>query len=92
MRAAPEIPTFTQPGSYLLELSADDGVHAIARDAVVISVMPPVRMANISTRAAIGVGENVSIGGFIVQEPAERSAHSRAWTFAREVWCERRAV
>ena len=58
---------FTQPGSYLLELSADDGVHAVAYDAVAISVMPPVRMANISTRAAVGVAENVSIGGFIVQ-------------------------
>ena len=58
---------FTQPGSYLLELSANDGAHAVAYDAVAISVMPPVRMANISTRAAIGLAENVSIGGFIVQ-------------------------
>ena len=58
---------FTQAGSYLLELSASDGVHAVAYDALAISVMPPVRMANISTRAAVGVAENVSIGGFIVQ-------------------------
>lgn len=59
--------TLTQSGAYLLELSADDGVHAVTYDVVAISVMPPVRMANISTRAAIGVAENVSIGGFIVQ-------------------------
>ncbi|MBA3543792.1 MAG: hypothetical protein H0T83_05055 [Chthoniobacterales bacterium] len=64
---------FTQPGSYLMELSAADGVHAVACDAVVISVMPPVRLANISTRAAVGVTENVVIGGFIVTgtEPKE---------------------
>jgi hypothetical protein len=59
--------TVSQPGLYLFELSAADGMHAVAYDAVAISVMPPVRMANISTRAAIGVAENVSIGGFIVQ-------------------------
>ena len=59
--------SFTQPGSYVFELSASDGVHAVAYDAVAISVMPPVRMANISTRAAVSVAENVSIGGFIVQ-------------------------
>ncbi len=59
--------TFMQPGSYLLELNAEDGVHSVAYDVVAISVMPPARMANISTRAAIGVTENVSIGGFIVQ-------------------------
>ena len=59
--------SFTQAGSYVFELSASDGVHAVAYDAVAISVMPPVRMANISTRAAVGVAENVSIGGFIVQ-------------------------
>jgi len=59
--------TFSQAGAYVLELSAADGVHTVAYDAVAISVMPPVRMANISTRAAVGVAENVSIGGFIVQ-------------------------
>ncbi len=59
--------TFPQPGSYVLELSADDGVHAVAYDAVVISVRGNERLSNISTRAAIGSGENVSIGGFIIQ-------------------------
>ena len=59
--------SFTQPGAYVFELSASDGLHAVAYDAVAISVMPPVRMANISTRAAVSVAENVSIGGFIVQ-------------------------
>lgn len=70
--------SFTQPGSYILELSADDGVHAVAYDAVNITVMPNVRVANISTRAAVGVGENVLIGGFIVQGSAPKQILIRA--------------
>jgi len=69
---------FSQPGSYMLELSADDGVHAVAYDAIVITVMPQARMANISTRAAVGVGENVSIGGFIIQGSAPKQILIRA--------------
>ena len=69
---------FTQPGSYVFELSADDTVHAVAYDAVVVSVMPQVRMANLSTRAAVGVNENVSIGGFIVQGAAPKEILIRA--------------
>ncbi len=64
--------SFTQPGSYVFELSADDGLHAVAYDAVVVSVMPQARMANLSTRAAVGADENVSIGGFIVQGDAPK--------------------
>jgi hypothetical protein len=70
--------SFSQPGSYTLELSADDGVHAVAYDAIVITVMPQARMANISTRAAVGIGENVSIGGFIVQGSAPNQVLIRA--------------
>ena len=70
--------SFSQPGSYTLELSADDGVHAVAYDAIVMSVMPQARMANISTRAAVGVGENVAIGGFIIQGSAPKQILIRA--------------
>jgi K319-like protein len=70
--------SFTQPGSYTLELSADDTVHTVAYDAVVITVMPNVRMGNISTRVAVGVGQNVSIGGFIVQGNASKPILIRA--------------
>ncbi len=59
--------TFSQPGTYVLELSANDGVHAVAYDAVVVNVTGNERLSNISTRAAVGTGENVSIGGFIIQ-------------------------
>ena len=45
--------SFTQPGSYVFELGADDSIHAVAYDAVVISVMPQTRWANLSTRAAV---------------------------------------
>ena len=70
--------TFSQPGLYTLELSADDGVHAVAYDAIVMKVMPQARMANISTRAAVGIGENVSIGGFIIQGSAPKQILIRA--------------
>ncbi len=70
--------SFTQPGSYVLELSADDGVHAVAYDAVVVSVFPAARMANISTRATVGAGENVSIGGFIITGDTPKEVVLRA--------------
>lgn len=70
--------SFSQAGSYILELSADDSVHTVAFDAVVITVMPNARMANISTRVVVGVGENVSIGGFIVQGNASKQILIRA--------------
>ena len=70
--------SFTQPGSYVFELSADDSVHSVAYDAVVVSVMPQARMANLSTRAAVGTNENVSIGGFIVQGDAPKEILIRA--------------
>ena len=70
--------SFTHPGSYVFELSAEDNIHAVAYDAVVVSVMPQARMANLSTRAAVGVNESVSIGGFIVQGDAPKQVLIRA--------------
>jgi hypothetical protein len=70
--------SFTQPGVYTLELSADDAVHTVAYAAVVITVMPRVRMGNISTRAAVGVGDNVAIGGFIISGSAPKQVLIRA--------------
>jgi hypothetical protein len=67
-----------QAGLYVLELSADDGVHAVAYDALVISVAGDERLANISTRASIGLTENVSIGGFIIQGNAPATVLIRA--------------
>ncbi|HEX4667745.1 MAG TPA: hypothetical protein VH207_14205 [Chthoniobacterales bacterium] len=70
--------TFPQTGSYVLELSADDGVHAIAYDAVAVFVAGNERLSNISTRAAIGTGEEVSIGGFIIRGDAPQNVLIRA--------------
>ncbi len=70
--------TFPQPGSYVLELSVEDGVHAVAYDAVLVSVAGNERLANISTRAAIGLGEEVSIGGFIIQGDTPQTVLIRA--------------
>lgn len=61
--------TFSAAGNYILMLSADDGVHAVAYDAIRISVTngaPATLLGNISTRAFIGTNESVTIGGFII--------------------------
>jgi hypothetical protein len=58
---------FSAPGIYTLELSADDGVHAVAYDAVTITVT---NVINVSI-VRIGTNVNVSwIGGsppYVVQ-------------------------
>ena len=58
--------TINSPGTYTFLLSADDGVHAIAYDAVVIRVTGQNALANISTRVQVGTGNNIAIGGFII--------------------------
>src|SRR5438552_4067020 len=58
--------TINSPGTYTFLLSADDGVHAIAYDAVVIRVTGQDALANISTRVQVGTGNNIAIGGFII--------------------------
>lgn len=45
--------TFSAPGVYTLMLSASNGVHAVAYDAVVITVLPEIRLA--ITRAGTNV-------------------------------------
>ena len=58
--------SFSASGSYTFMLNVADNIHAVAYDAVIIKVMPRVRMANISTRAAVGTAQNVAIAGFII--------------------------
>jgi hypothetical protein len=59
--------TFSAPGTYTLELSADDGIHAVAYDAVIINVTNVINMSI----ARIGTNVNVSwVGGvapYVVQ-------------------------
>jgi hypothetical protein len=58
--------TVTVPGTYTFMLSADDGVHAVAYDAVVVRVTGNNALANLSTRLRVGTGNNVAIEGFII--------------------------
>jgi len=59
-------------------VSVTDNIHAVAYDAVIIKVMPHVRMANISTRAAIGIAQNVAIAGFIINGESPKRVMVRA--------------
>lgn len=58
--------TINGPGTYTFMLSADDGVHAIAYDAVVVRVTGRNALANLATRVQVGTGGSVAIAGFIV--------------------------
>jgi hypothetical protein len=58
--------TVNGPGTYTFMLSADDGVHAIAYDAVVVRITGHDALANLSTRVQVGTGNNVAIAGFII--------------------------
>ncbi len=70
--------SFSAPGTYTLMLSADDGVHAVAYDAVVISVTRRNSLANISTRVGVQSGEKVAVAGFIINGSATKRVILRA--------------
>ncbi|MFZ0827998.1 MAG: hypothetical protein WAO02_11300 [Verrucomicrobiia bacterium] len=59
--------TFSAPGVYTLELSADDGIHAVAYDAVLVTVSNPMNLS----AAPAGTNLNLSWTGgtppFVVQ-------------------------
>ena len=63
--------SFNAPGIYTLRLSADDGAHAVAYDAVVITVAPAITLRITTT----GVNANLSWTGgappFVVERAAE---------------------
>ncbi len=61
--------SFSGPGTYTLLLSANDGVHTVAYDALVLHVTAGdagTSLGNISTRVNVQNGQSVSIGGFII--------------------------
>ena len=70
--------TFSAPGVYTLELSAADGVHAVAYDAVVFTVTNT-NIINLSIALA-GTNANLSWSGgtapFVVQAASTLSSHS----------------
>ena len=73
--------TISAPGTYTFMLSADDGTHAVAYDAVVVRVTGHNALANLSTRVQVGTASNVAIAGFIITWKY-RQASGRAWTRA----------
>jgi hypothetical protein len=58
--------TISGPGTYTFVLSADDGTHTVAYDAVVVRVTGHNALGNLSTRVQVGTASNVAIAGFIV--------------------------
>ena len=58
--------TINSPGTYTFVFSANDAVHAVAYDAVVVRVTGHDALANISTRVQVGTSNNVAIAGFII--------------------------
>ncbi|HEX4640475.1 MAG TPA: hypothetical protein VH252_03765 [Chthoniobacterales bacterium] len=58
--------TINAPGTYTLMLSADDGVHGVAYDAIVVRVTGHNALANLATRVQVGAANNVAIAGFII--------------------------
>ena len=70
--------SFTQVGVYTLLLSANDGVHTVAYDALVVHVTGHASVGNISTRVDVQSGQSVSIGGFIIGGTAAKNVIVRA--------------
>jgi hypothetical protein len=70
--------SFTQGGIYTLLLSASDGVHTVAYDALVIHVTGRASLGNISTRVDVQNEQSVSIGGFIIASDAAKTVIIRA--------------
>jgi hypothetical protein len=64
--------TINLPGTYTFILSADDGVHTVAYDAVVVRVTGHDALANLSTRVQVGTENNVAIAGFIITGSAAK--------------------
>jgi hypothetical protein len=69
---------FPQPGIYTLLLSANDGVHTVAYDALLVHVTTRASLGDISTRVHVQSGQSVSIGGFIIASSAVKNVIVRA--------------
>ena len=59
--------TFSAPGVYTLELSADDGVHAVAYDAVVITVLNLINLSATLSSTNINLNWSGGTPPFIVE-------------------------
>ena len=68
--------TFSAPGIYTLELSADDGVHAVAYDAVVITVTNVIRVSIALAGANVNLSWTGGMAPYVVQRTGELPAGS----------------
>ena len=59
--------SFSAPGTYTLELSADDSVHAVAYDAVVITVTNVINLSIARTGTNVNVSWTGGVAPYIVQ-------------------------
>jgi hypothetical protein len=62
--------TFPVPGVYTLLLSADDGVHAVAYDAVVITVVPALTLTATPSGTNLSLSWNGGAPPFVVERSA----------------------
>ena len=69
--------TFSAPGIYTLELSADDGIHAVAYDAAVITVTNTINVSIARTGTNVNVSWTGGVAPFVVQQTA--ALPSAAW-------------
>ncbi len=68
--------TFSAPGTYTLELSADDGVHAVAYDAVVITVIGGINVSIGLTGTNVNLSWTGGLPPFVVQQTSTLPAGS----------------
>lgn len=70
--------TFSAPGVYTLMLSADDGVHAVAYDAVLLTVTPSIALTISSTGANVNLTWAGGSPPFVVERAS--AAFPAAWS------------
>ena len=68
--------TFSAPGVYTLELSADDGVHAVAYDAVVITVTNAINVSIARTGTNVNLSWTGGTAPFVVERAGALPAGS----------------
>jgi hypothetical protein len=68
--------TFSAPGVYTLELSADDGVHAVAYDAAVFTVTTAINLSITVTGTNVNLSWTGGTAPFVVQETGALSMGS----------------
>ena len=68
--------TFSIPGTYTLELSADDSIHAVAYDAVVITVSNFISVSIVLTGTNVNISWVGGVAPYVVQQTGTLPASS----------------